>query len=290
MEQKLIQQARKTDLAQFMQTHHPEEIRVSPGCVRLKRKSSLYTKPGYSGYTRFSTGETGNSIDFLTRYMGYSFQEAVAALTRTDMTVGPVMQGKLSVPAPAEADIVEGTFHLPVPDEPPCRRVFAYLLHRGIPKEVIGKLMREGLLYQEKSTGNAVFLSRAKDFCELRGTYSGTVFHSVRRMRPDGFWSMTNTKSRVEKAYICEAAIDAVSLCVLRAMDGEKEQAAFVSIAGVCNQSAIDRISKQVPTILAVDNDAAGEHCRRQNPNLEYLLPVRKDWNEDLLNRVNQTV
>ncbi len=64
MEQKPVEQAGRTDLARFMQTYHPDGIRVSSGCVRLKRDSGLYAGTGDSGGTRSSTAETGNPIDF----------------------------------------------------------------------------------------------------------------------------------------------------------------------------------------------------------------------------------
>ena len=51
-------------------------------------------KRGYSGYTDFATGETGNAIDCLTRHLDYDFQGTVAALceytgTQTDTDSQP---------------------------------------------------------------------------------------------------------------------------------------------------------------------------------------------------------
>ena len=57
----------------------------------------------------------------------------------------------------------------------------------------------------------------------------------------------------------------------------------YCSIAGVGNQKAIERISSYLPvSILAVDNDDAGDTCRKRNQHLFTLKPVCKDWNEDL--------
>ena len=83
--------------------------------------------------------------------------------------------------------------------------------------------------------------------------------------------------------YICESSIDAVSLYLLQKQGGLEEPAAYVSIGGVANQQTIDRISHSVRAVLAVDNDEAGQKCRDRNANLEAILPVRKDWNEDLV-------
>ena len=71
-------------------------------------------------------------------------------------------------------------------------------------------------------------------------------------------------------------------------MHGNMEEAYYISIAGVAKQPAIDRLkNSKLDIVLAVDNDAAGQKCRDRNSELEYILPINKDWNEDLqaLNR-----
>ena len=66
------------------------------------------------------------------------------------------------------------------------------------------------------------------------------------------------------------------------AAEGKNEPAVYVSIGGVANQRTIDRLKRKHGVVLAVDNDQAGEECRKRNPDLPTLIPVRKDWNEDL--------
>lgn len=66
-------------------------------------------------------------------------------------------------------------------------------------------------------------------------------------------------------------------------MQGNVEPAYYISIAGATKQPAIDRLKlSKLNIILAVDNDEAGQVCRDRNFDLEYILPDRKDWNEDL--------
>ncbi len=281
MDQELIRTARRTDLARFLVSHHPDAVKVTGQCVYLREHDSIYTKFGFCGYTRFSSDETGNSIDFLERYLGYSFKDAVMALTATE-TVVPEK--------PTEYSAKANKIVLPTPDQKPYRRVFAYLTQkRGLPDVAVQYLIREGLLYQEVVTGNAVFISRDKDFCELRGTcsYSHQPFHGIRRCRPNCYWEFANTTSSVQTAYICESAIDAISLSVLHHAAGIRKPATYVSIGGVKNQQAIDRIRESVNlAVLAVDNDSAGQGCRNRNYNMEYILPTYKDWNEDLVRGV----
>jgi ABC-type uncharacterized transport system substrate-binding protein len=88
-----------------------------------------------------------------------------------------------------------------------------------------------------------------------------------------------------ETAYVCEAAIDAVSLFLIHRQQGKTDPAVYVSIGGAVNQQTIERIKRKVPSVLAVDNDPAGNECRtRRNPYIPTLLPIGKDWNDDLKN------
>ena len=48
--------------------------------IRLATNHSVAVKRGYSGSTDFATKETGNGVDYLTKYLGYSLVEAVKAL------------------------------------------------------------------------------------------------------------------------------------------------------------------------------------------------------------------
>lgn len=62
----------------------------------------------------------------------------------------------------------------------------------------------------------------------------------------------------------------------------------YCSIGGVSNQQRIDAVKSVMdsagkPTVLAVDNDPAGEKCRQRNPDCHTLVPRLKDWNADLL-------
>lgn len=285
MDQELIRVARRTDLAKFLVTHHPDQVKRSGNCVYLCAHDSVYTRFGFCGYTRFSTGETGNSIDFLRKYLGYSFKEAVLALTNGAEAVPEIKP---------DSDQVNSRIKLPEAAEQPYRRVYAYLTQkRSFPSQMVQYLIQEQLLYQEASTGNAVFVSRAKDFCELRGTATQVEhsFHGIRRCRPDCFWSIKNIKDKAATvAYICESSIDAVSLLLLQLKAGYREPAAYISIGGVRNQQTIDRIRASVRTVIAADNDWAGSECRNRNANLESIIPSRKDWNEDLQNNIWTTI
>ncbi len=278
--------ARQADLYDFLVKYHNSDFTNEGDSIRLKSNHSISIKKGYTGYKDFATGETGNSIDFLKNYMGYNFVDAVQALS--------------DVPASATAQLVDiqqdGIRNVPLKFPKPVdgmyKNLFAYLKSRGISFETIQMLVGQKIMYQEKYKNNIIFINKERDFAEVRGTYTfGKPFHGVvTNSRHNGFWWFRTSKT-ASKGYICESAIDAISLYELYRIHGNKEEAYYISIAGVAKQPAIDRLkNSKLHIVLAVDNDAAGQNCRNKNSDLEYIIPVHKDWNEDLQTLKNNNV
>lgn len=282
---KQISTARHADLYDFLIKYHNSNFKIEGDSIRPKDNHSISIKKGYHGYKDFSTEEKGNSIEFLTNHMGYTFVEAVQALSNVSAPAQPAdisqKDGIENVP-PQFPEPVDGMY----------KNLFAYLGGRGISTGTIQMLVEQKKMYQEKSKNNIVFINMEKDFAELRGTYTfGNPFHGiVAGSRHDGFWWFRTSK-HASKCYICEAAIDAISLYELHKIQGNREDAYYISIAGVAKQPAIDRLKKyKYKLVLAVDNDDAGQQCRDRNSELEYILPIRKDWNEDLQSLKNDHV
>jgi hypothetical protein len=169
--------------------------------------------------------------------------------------------------------------------------MFAYLMSRGIPVDVIRYLSSNGLAYQEERTGNIVFINKEKDYYELRGTctYVKNPFHGCRKTRADRFWYFIPGADKPKIAFITESAIDAVSLWLLQRCSICNVSAVYISIGGVANYATIDRISRNIEAVIAVDNDHAGETCRNHYKNLRSIVPFGKDWNEDLQDRLNES-
>lgn len=271
-----IRAARQSDLYAFLVKNYNPSFTHEGDSIRPKNNHSLSVKRGYHGYKDFATGETGNSVEYLMKHMGYSFVEAVQALSGNSATNYPMDNqqcGIKNVP-PQFPSPVDGMY----------KNLFAFLTDRNIPAETIQVLVDQKILYQERSRNNMVFINAERNFAELRGTYTyGKPFHGVvPNSRHDGFWWFRTSKDAA-KGYICEAAIDAISLYELHKMQGNQEPAYYISIAGAAKQPAIDRLKDSMSDLtLAVDNDAAGQKCRDRNPDLDYILPIKKDWNEDL--------
>lgn len=318
-------------LYDFLLAEHPNEVIQEGDSLRLVCNHSVSIKRGYSGYTDFATGETGNPIDCLMNYFGYDFQCAVAVLCElvgvpADLQPQSIDLRALQSPGHATASLgtVVGTPASPpavgqgitppntvgclqdppgTPQKPfappaalqgPYRQLFAYLMQqRGIPAELVQRLVDGGLLYQEAGHNNMVFIDPSRTYAELRGTVPGKPFHGmVSGSDATGFWWFKPGApgSIVTGAFICEAAIDAISLHLLRQRfplpPGDNPM--YCSIGGVANKRRIDTIKAVMsaagkPVVLAVDNDDAGERCRQNNPDCYALVPQLKDWNADWL-------
>ena len=76
-----IQIARRVPLADFLNDMHPGELHeFSRGHWEKTTKHSVKVNRGIAGYQDWSSDESGNSIDYLKNYLGYSFVDAVKAL------------------------------------------------------------------------------------------------------------------------------------------------------------------------------------------------------------------
>lgn len=322
--QTAIRRARRVCLYDFLLSAHPGDVVKEGDSLRLRCDHSVSVKGGYAGFTDFSDDSTGNAIECLTRYLDYDFTDAVAALCLFDgMTKDEISRpepssppqdaaGATQTPKPRETprdaperpqeppQAPERAFIPPEPVQGQYRHLYAYLTQqRGIPPAMVQQLIDWGLLYQEKDHNNMVFIDPARTFVELRGTNSFVPFHQVAFADPAAFWwfKAHGPESIATVAFICEGAIDAISLYLLRLKPPANsglapmlldENGLYCSIGGVANQQRIDRIKAGMAaagcrTVIAVDNDEAGEKCRQRNPDCWHLVPRLKDWNADLL-------
>ena len=265
------------------------------GSLRYSDNNSISIKQGYTGFYDFETGEKGNSVDFLARHLGYTITEAVAQLTGT--------AGEPPAITTADtADMKEKSIEIPVMSQS-NEKIHQYLHGRGIAYPIIDRLIEENLLYQDRRQ-NCVFLNSRCDWGEIRGTGSAPFHGILKNSRHDGFWHFQTTgagggdeKKKNKSVFICESAIDAVSLYEFYRLTKDpllNMICIFISIGGVGKQATIDRLvrneqkknkNERNQLFLAVDNDEAGERCRsRNNINLTPLTPKSvKDWNELLI-------
>ena len=306
-----VHEARNADLFDFLLSTHADDFtKDSKRSIRFKLDRSICITEGTSFYYDYETGEYGNAIEFLTSYMGYGFVEAVQTLCGYE--IAPILQPDRAKAAPVPA--AKEPFGMPQRAEK-SNRLYAYLTEtRGIDGDTVRELLDAGLIYQDVR-GNVVFTNKQRTWAELRGTcdfaemhcqhekscekcftirqgyhcinwedcadYKKTKgFHGLAKSSEyGGYWAIEFSE-KPDTVYVCEAGIDAVSLYELQ---GCRHDRAYASIGGVGKQAAIEKLKEDyAEVILAVDCDEAGEACRKRNPELKYILPESKDWNEDL--------
>lgn len=308
------QRACSVDLYEFLIRQHSNFVKQQYGSVLLLADQHISVKRGYHGYRNFRTNETGNNVDYLVNFLGYDYPSAVLALIGESAAVLDYVP-VVNPPVPETREIT-----LPKPLDGRYKNLYAFLLARKIPSDVIQLLIDRGILYQSAEGNNIVFVSPLGDYYELRGTnsyadrrcrkreecegfcsgehgwctqmdscqeYKSDPFHGCRKTKADRFWYFDpNPDEPTNTIYVCEAAIDAISLFVIhRKTIRTDEKAVYVSIGGAANQRTIERLvraSGDKNVILAVDSDEAGQECRARNPGLKYILPTNKDWNDDL--------
>jgi len=283
-----IRSARKADIYGFLLSHHHSEVQKVGQYLQLRRHDSLFVKKGFPGFFRFSTEESGNPIDLLVDYFGYSFTDAVRALNGSTAPSGEYVSY-----APTDLPVKVVANALPACGQPPYKRAYAYLtITRGISGDTINALISRGLIYQDVR-GNVVFINRLQNYCEIRGSCSHVKYHQILKIDDSSpFWSFTVGKG-TPTFFICESSIDAISLYELQKQQASlRPGSVFCSIGGAGKQRTISRLEEQKPgsLVLAVDNDTAGEECRRRNPDLPFLLPSLKDWNEDLIHHKKENL
>lgn len=217
--QEQIERARSVDLVHFLTQHLP------PG--ELKRIGSQWTLRSHDSmrisadgrWNWFSQGVGGgDAISYLQSVENMSFIDAVQMLaggnyiSLTDAAV----QNK-----PAERK----PFELP-PQNTESRRVFAYLRSRGIDGEIIKHCLQSGILYEDAKYHNAVFIGNDKTgqakYAMLRGTVTGSTF----KMEQTGSDKSCGFCMRGSgpTLFVCEAAIDALSVATLRKLGGRDWQ------------------------------------------------------------------
>ncbi len=268
-----IQAAKDANVYDFVSAELADAfIREGTGW-RLRSDHKVFVSANSPRYFDNSTGKPGNAIDLLVLYFGYDFVDAVKTINASS----PVSYSPSDT---IKVERVKNTVFPPAVDGR-YSRVYAYLnKSRCIPKDYIEFLLSSQLLYEAAETHNAVFINENKTYAEIRGTNTYKSFKQSLGEKSGNYWSPDMQYGTV---FVCEAAIDAVSLWVLRDIAG-KSNASYISIGGVANTKAIDNlIAAGKKVILAVDNDDAGNECRAHFPTLPFVIPKNKDWNDDLI-------
>lgn len=158
-----------------------------------------------------------------------TFPEAIRTLAGEDYQTLRTDQSAREPPQRKE-------FSLP-PRNQNNRRAFAYLCARGIDPEIITHCMRRGLIYEDAQHHNVVFVGHdekgAAKYAMLRSTVSNSSF-KIEQAGSDKSYGFC-MQGRGSTLYVCEAAIDALSVATLRKLEWPRLAAGQLFSAGWCH-------------------------------------------------------
>ena len=235
-----------------------------------------------------ASNEGGRAVSFIQKYYGKSYVEAMSMLLGESME--PVYPQ-----AKKQEQIDQKPFAPPVPNAN-MHRVFAYLLKtRGLDADVISYFARKKMLYEDAAHHNAVFIGTDEGGCprhaHLRSTNSfGKAFRlNVESSDPRYSFHHTGTDGSL---YVFEAPIDMLSFISMHKEGWQRNS--YAASCGVSDH-VLWQMIKENPNIdfvcLCRDNDEAGQLANKRTSDAlflkgvrhEILVPIHKDWNEDLL-------
>lgn len=278
------EQARRTDLANFL-ISQGEKVKKSGSEYEWFDGSQKVTIRGNLWYHQYEQ-KGGDAIDFVRRFYNKDYAKAVEMLLNNGGS-------QIITSPPIEKE--HKPFELP-PRNDRMSRVFSYLLlTRGIDKDVLFEFVRNKMIYESADYHNVVFVgydsSGKPRHAHKRGTvtynsYKGNVAGS----QPEYSFHFNGTS---DKIFLFEAPIDMLSFISMHKDNWKSD-----SYAASCSVS--DRVLFQClkgnPNIknvfLCFDNDEAGQTANKRiaeklnsmNIKSEILIPIHKDWNEDILN------
>ena len=278
-------QANMVDLAEFLR-FKGEPLTRSGRELRLESNHSV-TVRGNEWYDH-AAEKGGGPVSFMKEFYGMNYQEAVLTLLDQDIS-----QLRTCIDTPREKE--KKPFALPPANEN-NRRAFAYLLkHRHLDRDVLTTFVRLGLIYEDQGYHNAVFVGKGKDgeahHAHKRSTNSqGKSF----RMTVEGsdFRYAFNWPGTSGHLVVFEAPIDMLSFISMY-HDSDWGKHSYVALCGTSSQPMLGMLERypQIETVhFALDNDQAGQLATRRLAGLvrekglkvDALVPVLKDWNEDL--------
>lgn len=274
-------QARQTDLVSLLKSHG-ETLKRSGKEYEWKDGSAKVTIRGNLWFHQYDR-QGGDAIDFVRRFMGKSYPEAVEYLLGGS--------GGTLITSPLVVKEVK-PFELP-PKNDTMRRVYAYLIkHRGIDSEVLNTFVKAGMIYESADYHNAVFVGYDPDgiprHAHKRGTGQNSTYKgNIDSCIPEYSFHWTGTSDRL---YMFEAPIDMLSFISMK-KNGWKQHS-YAACCGVSDRVMWQMIkdNPDINTIcLCMDNDEAGQKANmriadkltEKGIQFKILVPIHKDWNED---------
>ena len=297
-----VKLAREVDLLSYLQANEPHELRppkngeyrtVTHGSLVISKGKWIWNRGGFGGRT---------ALDYLIKIRGMGFVEAVE-------TVLGSRAAPVSSVLPVESPKPPQPKKLVLPYVTRCAtHAFGYLQKRGVGSEVIGRCMKDGLLYEGRYNGApvCVFVGRDKNgkerFACMRGIGTDLKQDCAGSDKRYSFcFPAGNPNSR--HLAVFEAPIDALSHATMQQRSGWEWDGHRLSLGGTSDVALIAFLARNpqiTRVILHLDNDAAGiiaarkikatlaADSRFRHIRVSINPPHRgKDYNEALLHDIN---
>ena len=274
-----IDAADHIDLAAFLLSRG-EKVRRK-GCESFWEKRQVWVN-GSKWYSHYDAAG-GYAIDFVMRYFGLTFPDAVRELLgETDfVTPAPVRDEKKSIVLPER--------------NPTMNQVYAYLMgQRFITREVISFFSHERTLYEDVRYHNCVFVGLDEQgqprHCHMRST-TGDFKLTVSGSEAEHSF---HHDGEDELIFVFEAPIDLLAFLSLHPDNWQKHS--YVTLCSVSEKALLHRLEVNPnlrKVVLCLDNDTTGRSAserigsqlRERGYAVEVMIPEQKDWDEDLKSR-----
>ena len=291
--QEEINNANHINLPKFLMLQGIELKRVGKEYTMTEHDSMRISDnfPSEKGkWYQFSTGQGGDNIDFVQKFFGKSFYEAVDMLNGNSSELQMSHQNKSQVQTKQGAEKHE----IHIQADTNNNRTIAYLSQtRGIDYNIINNLIKDGLLLQEAVTGNASFLIKDENNriigAEKTGTSTLHKYKGIATGSATGY-GFEICKGKGENALFFESTIDMLSYMQLH--KNELDNHRLISMMGVkpnILESTMQRYNiAPENTFICVDNDDAGnkfsQKLQEKYPEINRIKPDSqyKDWNDQL--------
>ncbi len=260
-----IQRARQLDLLAYLQMQQPWEIvPIGQNRYRMRTHDSLKIDHGKWYWWSHSIGGR-SALDYLVAVEGWKFRKAVMHILELER-IQPIEMPQKKL----QEEKGKIPFCLPMRANS-NRRVQAYLMRRGVDRDIIDYFVSKGLLYESYPYHNAVFVGVNEKgepaYAALRSTGQRRFAGEAAGSQKTYAFSFSEGKSAT--VHVFESAIDLLSYATLQKLRGTDWKAEnYVSIGG-CSFSveegsppSLSHMLHEKPNIrvikLHLDNDSAG--------------------------------
>ena len=259
---KEIERAREMDLLTYLRQNDPGNlVHLSGGEYCTREHDSLKISNGK--WMWWSRGFGGASaLDYLIKVKDIPFTEAMKMILKTEAEQPPF----------SFAPKIGKAKRLLLPEKAKDNHVvLRYLAGRGIDREILGKCIAGGLLYESLPSHSAIFLGFDENnkarYAFFRGTGKDRIMGEAAGSDKHFSFRIEGTGERI---HIFEGAIDLLSYATIRKINGERWNSdSLLSLGGVYGganavklpaalENYLDHHPGTEEIILHLDDDSAG--------------------------------